>query len=371
MKSTEGKVCVAGRIDRGKGYDALVGVLGGRFFRISSEEDDYSYTVEIYGDACLAGITTLARGDMDMVLAEFGRGRPRILRVLGGKGEDMLWFLRRVSDGYLLVGGVKEEDWDILVVKLGEGLDLEWVLRAGTEGHEYAYGAVEHRESYRVVGRSNFRGNWDGFLLEITPSGRIERSILVGSDAKDYLRFVGLFKGRLMAVGRSEARGDSDVWIFSEGASFLFDGGEFDYGRVFLPWEGGVVLMGDTHSEGQSDGMLLFLSEELDVVEGYSLGGEDVESVRFLTEGGWFAGYTYSFTLDNDLLLGKVGNLCPALVRRKTFRRYTAPVKIHGYPIRPRPYSFGELDLSMRIEEVRLRSMDPCSGVNESLDLAD
>ena len=365
------RVCLVGRMDNGKDYDALVGVLGGDFFRISSERDDYSYTVESFGDRCIAGITTLAKEGMDMVLVEFGRGRPKVLKAIGGPGDNMLWFMKRVSGGYLLVGGVKEGDWDILIVRLNGNFSVEWSLRIGTGKHEYAYGAVEHRGTFYVVGRSNFRGNWDGFVLELTNGGRLKRSYLVGSEAKDYLRFVGLFKGKVLAVGRSEARGDSDVWIFSEEGSFLFDGGEFDYGRVFVPWEGGIALMGDTYTEGQSDGMLLFLNERLEFLEGYRLGGEDVESIRFLTEEGWFAGYSYSFSLDNDILLGNARRLCKEIASRENFERFVAPVRLFSYPVQIQPYPLQEIDLNLRIEKIRLKRKDPCSGVDEGFDPAD
>ncbi len=357
----EGKVCVVGRMESEDSYDALVGTLEGEsFFRISSEADDYSYTVESYKGRCIAGITTLARGRMDMALVEFGEGKPKVLKVFGDKGDDMLWFLKKISGGYLLVGGVRKEDWDVLVVRLDEDLEVLWSLRIGTEGEEYAYGAVEKDGRYYVVGRSNYRGNWDGFLLELTPGARLERSILVGSEAKDYFRFVGIFGDKVVALGRSEMRGGSDAWLFSEGRSFLYDGGEFDYGRVFIPWDRRLVLMGDTYREAQSDGMLVFLDARFEVLEGYEIGGDGIESVRFLIPEGWFSGYSYSFTIDNDILLGNVRDLCPGFVRRKNYERFEVPMEVYSYPVRVSPYALKELDLEFEVEEVKLKRIDPC-----------
>ena len=371
IKEVKGKVCVVGRMDNGRDYDALIGVVGGKFFRISSKGDDYSYTAESYGGSCLGGITTLGRGKMDMALVAFGKGRPEVLKIFSGEGNDMLWFIRKVSEGFLLVGGVKKEDWDILVVKLGKDLKVEWSLRIGTRGHEYAYGAVEHGGVYYVVGRSNFRGSWDGFIIELLPNGRLRRSLLVGSDRKDYFRFVGVFRDKILAVGRSEARNDSDIWVYSEGGSFLYDGGEFDYGRAFVPWKVGIALVGDTYRDGQSDGVLLILNEDFEVVKGYGIGGEDVESVRFITEEGWFAGYSYSFSLDNDLFLGRVEDICPQAVRSKTFKRLEGPAEVHDYPVTLYPYPLKEVDQELEVEEVELKKIDPCSGIDEGFDLSD
>ncbi|EDP74930.1 hypothetical protein [Hydrogenivirga sp. 128-5-R1-1] len=364
IKDMHGWFCFVGRrSSEENGYDALLGVCDGtcKAYSVGSARDDYSYSVESTGNLCLAGVTTLAKGDMDFLLVTFGREGVEETVSMGGEGNDMLWFLRRVEGGYLLVGGVQDEDWDILVVKLNDGLLPVWVRRLGTEFEEYAYGVVEWRGKYYVVGRSNYRGNWDAFVLELSPRGRLLSSKLIGSGSKDYLRYVGLFRGEPLAVGRSETNGDSDVLLFSprSGLCRLYDGGEFDYGRVFSEDRGRLLLMGDTYGRTHSDGLLLVLDGEFEVVKAYSIGGEDVESVRYL-DGRLFAGYTYSFTLDNDVLLGRVGDSCASLVREVPFRRREGRLEFYRYPLEERDYAFRLLDLGVEVRSIRLKEMEPC-----------
>ncbi len=357
-------LCFVGRRDSGgDGYDALLGVCGSgcRTYLLSSPSDDYSYTVEEHGRLCVAGITSLARGNMDFVLALFGEGGVEEVLSFGGRGNDMLWFMRKVKGGYVLVGGVQNSDWDILVVKLSEELRPLWVKRFGTRSEEYAYGMVEAGGKYYVVGRSRYRGNWDAFILELSPEGRLLSARLFGSDRKDYLRYVGLFRGEPLAVGRSEALGDSDVLLLipRSGLYRLYDGGEFDYGRVFRERRDGVVLMGDTYYDGASDGLLLFLDGKLNPVESFAIGGEDVESVRYL-DGSYFAGYTYSFTLDNDVLLGSITGVCRGLVRKKEFHERKAVLEFYPYPLKERAYSFHSLDLKITVKTLKLKELEPC-----------
>ncbi len=356
--------CFVGREDTPEeGYDLLLGVCDRkcRVFRVGTGGEDYSYSVVGLGDRCLAGIVTTAFGGMDMGLVEFGQKGVKGVRLLGGEGGDMLWYLRKVKDGFLAVGGVREKEWDILVIKLDESLSPVWVRRLGTEGDEYAYGVVEWRGEYYVVGRSNFRGNWDAFVIVLSREGKLKRANLFGSERKDYLRYVGIFGGEPLAVGRSEAKGDSDVLIFSprSGLYKLYDGGEEDYGRVFEERDGGLVLMGDTYREGVSDGMVIFLDRALKVERALSVGGDDVESIRYLSDG-LLAGYTYSFTLDNDVMVGELGESCRSFVRRKEFKERKAHLKIHPYPVKVRRYELKPVSYKFRVEEVSLKVIKPC-----------
>ncbi|WP_457601055.1 hypothetical protein [Hydrogenivirga sp.] len=364
VKRLERGFCFVGRRSSDRfGYDALLGVCDGgcKTYTLGSPLDDYSYTVERYGGICLGGITTLARGNMDIALVIFGGSGVESVRYMGGRGEDMLWYMRRVSDGYVLVGGVRESDWDILVVRLSEDLKPLWVRRFGTGAHEYAYGVVEYKDSYYIVGRSKFRGNWDAFILVVSAEGKLLSSELFGSERKDYLRYVGLFRGEPLAVGRSEALGTSDVLLLSprSGLYRLYDAGEYDYGRVFSAYPGGLVLMGDTYREGVSDGLLIFLDEDLNPEGAYSMGSDDVESVRYLDES-LFAGYTYSITLDNDVMLGELPLECRGFVRALKLVERRAPLRFYPYPLKVKEYELIELDLGLRAKKLQLREMSPC-----------
>lgn len=361
--SLEDGVCFVGREDRGENnYDALVGVCSDKckVYSVGSRKDDYSYTVVSFGRACLAGLVTFGRGNMDIALVEFGPNGVRVRSTLGRKADEMLWYMTEVKNGFALVGGVFERNWDILIIRLSRDLKVLWSKRIGTEKDEYAYGVVQKGDKYYVAGRSNFRGNWDGFLLVLSEQGDLLSSSLYGSPKKDYFRYVGLYKGHILAVGRTEERDDSDVLLIlpEEGRYYAYDGGDFDYGRVFRETRDGLVLMGDTYKSGDSDGLLLYLNGDFEVKGAYTLGGEGIESVRFLDGSLNFAGYTYSFTLDNDIMIGRLPPKC--LVRRKEVIPVRVKIERFPYPVKEEDYPLESPLLNFKVRKVEIREIDPC-----------
>ncbi len=358
-------VCFSGREDReGMGYDALIGVCedGCKVYAIGSKGDDFSYTIERSNYGCIAGLTVMVDSKMSIAIVSLKDSGPKVLLALKGNSGAMLWYVRRSSDGYLLVGGVHDEDWDTLVVKLDKNLKLLWSKRIGTEAEEYAYGVVEFKGRYYIVGRSNARGNWDAFVLELGKDGELFSSKLFGSERKDYLRYVGIYRDRVLAIGRTEALGNSDILLlFPESGEYhVYDGGDFDYGRVFQEIKGGLVLMGDTYNDGDSDGMVLFLDRDMKVLKGYAVGGEGVDSIRYL-DGNFFAGYTYSITLDNDMMIGRLTGDCPAFVKKKEFREIHPLLKFYPYKVKSEGYDLVPFNPSLTVREVNLERIDPCS----------
>ena len=356
--------CFVGRKDTlVNGYDAVLGVCGQicKVFSVSSQGEDYSYTVELFEERCVAGITTTFMGNMDIALTVFGMQGVERVSCLGGAGEDMLWYVRKVEDGYLAVGGVQEGNWDILILKLDTELRPLWVKRLGTRKEEYAYGVTGWKKGYLIVGRSNYQGNWDAFVMELDKNGKLLRSYLMGSKRKDYLRFISLWRGEPLAVGRTEGGKDSDVFILlpRSGLYRVYDGGEDDYGRAFSETSKGLVVVGDAYREGEPDGMLLFLDEGLKVMAGYSVGGQDVESIRFV-DGNLVAGYTYSITLDNDMLLGRVDISCGSFVREKVFKEVKVKMEFYPFPVKEVPYKIAPVECEFEIKDVFFRKIDPC-----------
>ena len=366
IRAVKGGFCFSGRMDRGKSqYDALVGVCrdgGCEVWYVGGGKDDFSYSVERIGDRCLALITTISEGDMDLSLVLFDEKGARVVRHFKGSGDEMGWYLRRVKGGFLLVGGVREDDWDILVVRLDEELNPVWSLRLGTEAQEYAYSAVEEGDVYYIVGRTDLGGDWDAFVLVLSRDGNVRTSYRTGTSAKDYLRHIGLVGGRPFAVGRSELRDESDVLVLdvTGGKVLLIDGGGFDYGRVFAVSDRGVLIAGDSYRGADPDGFVILAGEDFTPLRGWSVGGEDVESIRFITKEALIAGYSYSFSLNNDMVLGRFDPSCSPFVREKRFN--TREVKLHTleYPLRITTHKLREAKSSLTTGRVELDNRDVC-----------
>jgi len=116
--------------------------------------------------------------------------------------------------------------------------------------------------------------------------------------------------------------------------------------------------MGDTYDSGDSDGLLLYLRDNFEVEGAYAIGGEGIESIRFLDEDLNFAGYTYSFTLDNDVLIGRLLPKC--LVRRKEFTPVRVKIERFPYPVKEVDYPLESPHLSFKIRKVKIKEIDPC-----------
>ncbi len=365
-------LCLAGRTYKDGTYHALLGVEGD-FYRLKSES--YSYTVESFSGTCLFGGVVLDEGGFDIFLLWKGGGWHSIR--LGTRHRDMLWFMRRLREGYALVGGVREaNDWDILVVKLSTELEPLWALRLDGGGREYAYGVASLKGRLFVVGRSDTRGNWDAFLAVIDEnSGRLLSSRLLGTDRKDYLRFVEVWRDKVLAVGRTEFRDggteypterNSDIMllVFSAEGRLLdyrvWGGDGYDYGRVLIPSSDGLFLLGESSSDsaGETDGLILRLSEDLFLKEAFLVGGEAIESIRHgaqLEEDFVFVGYTYSYSLDNDAL---VGYGIPPCARSVKLLRLYPYIKEWGFKLRAVPVRLRVSSWPVSLSRERLRLIE-------------
>ena len=64
--------------------------------------------------------------------------------------------------------------------------------------------------------------------------------------------------------------------------------------------------------------------------------------------------------MDNDVLLGRVGDSCASLVREVPFRRREGRLEFYRYPLEERDYAFRLLDLGVEVRSMRLKEMEPC-----------
>ena len=364
VKVLKDKVCFVGRrFSPETLYDALLGVKEDdrfSFFLWETSGDDMVYAVEVYGKGCVALVVTTARGNMDLALVGFNGGT-RTLRFLGTDLDEMMWFVRKVPNGYILVGGVKERDWDIWVLLLDGELNILKSLRMGTGGNEYAYSVAYLEGKYYLVGRTDYRGNWDGFYLVLGEDLRPLKSKIVGTDGKDYFRYVGVFGGRVIAVGRTEKREDSDLLLFSvgEGTHRVYDVGSLDYGRVILERPYGFLVLGETETNGDREGLVLSLDQDLEPLRAYLFGGEGVESIRH-AEGDIFVGYSYSFSLTGDLFLGVLRRGCGRVFRPTPVLHGKTDLSLLPMPLGVMEHPVQDLKVSSKTRRVHYKPVDLC-----------
>ncbi len=363
VKALKEGFCWVGRIYRDdRGYDALIGYCGQtcKSFALSGPKDDYSYTVDRLGSECLAGVVFESYSKTDIGLVLYTKDVRFRLNTLGGVLEEMLWFLKVVSkDKVLLVGGVREKDWDLWVALLDRSFKPIWSVRLPLRGHQYAYGAVETQEGFVVVGRMEGMDGWDPFVAVFSHKGRLKAFYRVPFKGKNYFRFAYPHEGDILLVGRTEVNEDSDLLLcrLKGRDCFVYDVGSYDYGRSISEQEGTLIVVGDTEVESR-DGLILILDKTFEIKKAYRVGLDDVESIRFVDKN-LIAGYTYSFSFDNDAMVGEIDLRCPL------FESARAKVKRTNFPLKPLEvssdtYPLKEVSFPLKMEELPLKAREPC-----------
>jgi hypothetical protein len=364
VKDLGGRVCIAGRrLTEDRLYDALLGYVRDEeavLFLWGTRGDDMLYSVESYGEGCIFPVVVTERGNLDVAFVSLEES-PKVIGILGSPLDDMVWHLRRTPGGYVAVGGVRGKDWDVWVLFLDENLRVVRSLRIGTPADEYAYSSVLFGDALYVVGRTNFRGNWDSFYLVLDAEGSLRRARVLGGEGKDYLRYVGDAGGRLLAVGRSEVSGDSDLLLvlLEEERGWLYDVGTFDYGRAVVERPFGYLVFGETEVEGNREGLVLVLRRDAEPLRVYLLGGEGAEAVRY-ADGEFFLGYSYSFSLTGDLILGRIGRGCGGVFRLYRVLVSEAFLDPADFPVEVKPHPLETLSLRYETRRVRYGLRDLC-----------
>ena len=288
-------LCTVGRRENEK-EEALLG-YNLRFFPFKIPS--YSYTVEVVNKNCLAGV--VSEGKIALVL--YGKDGVKKVYEFSSKGYLMLWQTIKTKEGYFLVGGIKQKDWDAFIAFLDKSFNVVWKKRLNFS-EEYFYSVAQRQGKVYAVGRVKRKGNWDALVCVFSEEGKLLESFSLGSKGKDYFRFVKNLGGKVIAVGRSENEfGDSDFLIYDFKNYYLYDVGEYDYARAVNVYGGGYVIAGETRFNGNNDGVFLLLDENFEPIRAFKLGWENTDAVRFM-DGQFFTGYTYSLSFSADLILG-------------------------------------------------------------------
>ncbi|WP_461831782.1 hypothetical protein [Aquifex sp.] len=293
----KGILCTVGR-HIGKKERALLG-YNLSFFTLRLGKS-YSYTVERLKDGCLAGVVYTEGGKQKIALVFYKKSKLKVFKL--PFENAMLWQVLKTEDGFILVGGIKEKNWDAFIAKLSKNFKVIWSKRLDFS-EEYFYSVEKVGKVIYAVGRIKNK-NWDALIVKFSEKGKVLESYTLGGPFKDYLRFINKFDKKVIAVGRSEDRyGNSDLLVYDFSNYYLYDIGEYDYGRAVSKYGNGFIIAGETRFNGNNDGIFLLLDNNFKPLKAYRLGWEETDAVRFM-EFPFFIGYTYSFSFTPSLLLG-------------------------------------------------------------------
>ena len=253
-----------------------------------------------------------------------------------GEVEDSLYFSETNSEfnniihlangGNILTGyyriGVKEY---ILVVKTDDAGNQEWKLNNNsfndnTRGNA-AVGLTDG--SIGITGYSNNNNNQDVFVLKLDADGvKIWSRTIGGSQSDEGHDILAIDNGGMVVLGVTHSQGDNDgdIWILkfdSEGNSIdtlliSMEGKQVGYSFVKTDLNEYVIGGITSGNSGVTDAFIIKVSELGEVEWEFSYGGiyNDIGYSIIYSDGGWvLAGQTYSYDVGGgDILLIKVND---------------------------------------------------------------
>lgn len=190
-------------------------------------------------------------------------------KAFGGAGNDVIRFVKQVSDGGYLAAGFTHSfgtKGDIMLVKMDANGNMEWDMHYGGAKFEEPSTILEVADGYIVLEQSNsFSGNTDGWLFKVDTDGQIVWQKRVGGGSFDELSAAQQTPdGGFIAAGETKSFGipAEDFWV----VKFDSSGGiawQKRYGgsnveeaeSIALTPDGGYVVVGTTRSfsEGLRD----------------------------------------------------------------------------------------------------------------------
>ena len=310
--------CIAGKISKER-EEVLLGYKL-KFFKYKLGDSSFSYTVVDTENFCISGVSFYENKRLKGALLKY---RDSVIdkKVFYSDGDVMVWSVSRNKSGFLVAGGIKRKNWDCFLAYFDENFNLKRAL-SFNGFQEYFYSCTEFKEKTYCVGRIKYKENWDGLIVELSENGKVLSSFTVGSKGKDYFRHVKVIEGKLFAIGRSEEEGNSDVLIYDilSGNYYLYDIGEYDYGRAIEKYGNGYIVAGETRINGDGEGFFLLLDEKFNPLRAYIIGGYENDGVRYL-DNLFFVGYTYSYSFTADGLAGIFSENFKRVKVKRVFRK--------------------------------------------------
>tara|TARA_B110000196_G_scaffold92697_1_gene80245 strand:- start:655 stop:2025 length:1371 start_codon:yes stop_codon:yes gene_type:complete len=253
-----------------------------------------------------------------------------------GEVEDSLYFSETNSEfnniihlangGNILTGyyRIGEREY-ILVVKTDDAGNQEWKLNNNsfndnTRGNA-AVGLTDG--SIGITGYSNNNNNQDVFVLKLDADGvKIWSRTIGGSQSDEGHDILAIDNGGMVVLGVTHSQGDNDgdIWILkfdSEGNSIdtlliSMEGKQVGYSFVKTDLNEYVIGGITSGNSGVTDAFIIKVSELGEVEWEFSYGGiyNDIGYSIIYSDGGWvLAGQTYSYDVGGgDILLIKVND---------------------------------------------------------------
>jgi uncharacterized delta-60 repeat protein len=190
-------------------------------------------------------------------------------KAYGGSGNDVLRFVKQVSDGGYVAAGFTHSfgtRGDIMVIKLDSDGNMEWDRRFGGNKFEEPSTILEVADGYIILEQTaSFSGSTDGWIFKVGLAGEIDWQKRIGGKGFDELSSAQpTLDGGFIVAGETRSFGISaeDFWVlkFDSDANIEWEkrygGSKIEEAEsVAIAADGGYIVAGitKTFSSGLRD----------------------------------------------------------------------------------------------------------------------
>ncbi len=229
------------------------------------------------GLVCVGATSSYGAGDSDVLIMKLDLdGSILWANTVGGSQSEYGYRVQQTSDNGFIVSGYTDSfgagGSDLMVLKFHETGSLEWAHTYGGSDQDLGFSVIESSSGgYIVLGQtSSFgEGNFDQFLLRISPTGTCLWSKTIGGALADYGRDcfeTGAGNIIISGISFSYGAGSADFLIteFSSNGTFLTSktvglSGSESIGSMSLSSDNGFIIAGTTYSFVTSDSRALLI----------------------------------------------------------------------------------------------------------------
>jgi PGF-CTERM protein len=221
-------------------------------------------------------------GEYDGYVAMLDRsGQTKWEQTYGEDGDDRVFDVEQVEDGYLLVGvtaATTDGEWDGWMLKIDEDGEKQWERTYGESGDDALWSVTRSDDQIYVGGWQKGGSSAEAWAMELESDGKqvwSQTYDTVRSGADEYVNSIFVADdGQLLMTGtsRGSTADPADAWVLKVDSSDgdvkwdeTYGGAKYDqvHDAVAAP-DGGYVLAGHTASNGEDDrnGWMLKIDED-------------------------------------------------------------------------------------------------------------
>ena len=224
----------------------------------------------------------------------------RWAKTVGGGDDDKLATGVQTESGYLVVGwsnsSTSDEEHDGYVAMLDRAGDTQWEQSYGGSGDDKIYDVEKVEDGYLAVGSKTTKGTQKGWVMKLGPDGEQKWEKSYGEGGPDAFWSVARSGGNIYVGGWQKDGSTSQAWamkltgdgseVWSETYDTLRSGSDEYVNSIFVTGNGDLLMTGTTEgsSVDPADAWVLRVGNDGEVKWDETYGGAKLDKVHDAVE---------------------------------------------------------------------------------------